>query len=116
MDTKKETELLSLPHIGDLLTAHIREHRYHASAIARKLGKSDATVLKLRKTADPRVATLWALSQVLEHNFFADVAGMLPPHFTSNVPVDDSKDKRIAALERELEIVKAEREVLLRRG
>ena len=61
-----------------------------------------------------QTSILWELSQVLKHNFFADIAAMLRETFTTDVPANTSKDELIASLQQQLNTVIAERDVLMK--
>ena len=57
---------------------------------------------------------LWEISQVLKHNFFADIAALLPETFTTDVPDNTSKDELIASLQQQLITAIAEWDVLMK--
>ena len=48
-----------------------------------------------------------------ECNFFMDIAQMLPDTFSTETNIFEAKDKRIAELEEENKILRAEKAVLL---
>lgn len=60
-----------------------------------------------------QTSILFELCHTLNHNFFAEFAAAIPKEYTTNIAVDNSSDELIKVLKREIEILKAEKAVLL---
>lgn len=56
---------------------------------------------------------LESISHILQHNFFADIAAQFPATYSTSVVPNTEKDERIAQLEQEVIVLKAEKAVLL---
>ncbi|TRX42161.1 hypothetical protein [Flavobacterium restrictum] len=102
-------------HVGTMLKTYIDHHRISKASLARYLGIQDSVVLRYQKSATLQAALLLRLSHALKHNFFQDIASTLPSTYTTTAPLDTTKDVKIAALEQEIIILKAEKAVLLLR-
>lgn len=100
--------------IGQLLTSHFEKYRTRRAALARHMGVHTATILSFQKKESIQTKTLLTLCIHLKHNFFMDIAQMLPPEYTTTQNPFEAKDLRIAQLEEELKLVKTERDVLLK--
>jgi hypothetical protein len=99
-------------HIGTLLKDYFKENNVSKAALSRALGVSPANFEVRLKQSWFRTDILLKISNLLEHNFFADIAASLPKEFPTNGAVDKTKDELIAALELEIKMLKREREVL----
>ena len=102
-----------MPHIGELLKAHLDARRARKSVLARRMGVKDPMIAKYQKRESLQTSILWRLSVELKHNFFADLAAKLPSDFTTTAPNDHIKDDEIAQLKREKEILETEKNMLL---
>jgi hypothetical protein len=118
MNTKEKKYNINLLsnaiHTGNLLTAFFTLRRIRKSALARHLNRNKNSVLNFQKNSTIQTAILWEISMVLKHNFFMDIASMLPPEFTTDAPINAEKDERILTLEKQVELLTAERDVLLK--
>jgi plasmid maintenance system antidote protein VapI len=101
-------------HTGQMLKDFFAKKRIHKNALARHLGRGRTTLVNYQKNASMQTAILWEISTVLQHNFFADIACQLPPTFTTNAPQETASADRIAELQKKLEMVEAERNILLK--
>lgn len=101
------------PNTGEMLKAVYKKRRISEAALGRKLNRRASTLASYEKNATIQTAVLWELCHALKHNFFLEISAQLPADYATNAPIDHSKDERIAELERELEILKAEKAVLL---
>ena len=102
-------------HLGSLIKSYIDRNRISKAALARKIGRTDSTILKLQKRPSIQVGIVIELSHALKHNFFADIAAQLPAAYTTEAPEDTANKETIARLEQEIIILKAEKAVLLLR-
>ena len=102
------------PSVGNLLANYIEKNRIYKSSLARKMNRSDSTILQFTKQQSVQSSILWEISHALKHNFFADLAAQLPADYTTDAPQDTIKDETIAQLKRRIEILEAQVEVLRR--
>jgi hypothetical protein len=102
-------------HIGGIIKSYIDRNKISKAALARKVNRTDNSILQLQKRASLQLGIVLELSHALKHNFFADIAAHLPATYTSDAPVDSSDKEKIAQLEQEIMILKAEKAVLLLR-
>ncbi len=100
-------------HIGAILKQYIDGGKIYKAALAKTLGVNDSVVLAYQKRANLNTMTLMGLCDALKHNFFADIAAQLPQSFTTTVAQDLSHSIKIAQLEQEITILKAEKAILL---
>ena len=100
-------------HIGELVKGYLKSKRIFKSALARKMNKRATDILRYQKSESLKTEVLLQLSDALEHNFFADIAALLPAHYTIEAPTDTTKELLINNLNKQIEILKAREEVLL---
>ena len=112
MKTKFQANLGDF-HMGKIIKEYIDRRKVSKAALARKIKRSDSTILEYQKSATLQVGIVLELSHALKHNFFADVAALLPATYGTSVPTDTTKDERIAQLELEVTVLKAEKAILL---
>lgn len=55
---------------------------------------------------------LLALCHAMKHNFFADIAALLPADYSTDVPKDTSDKEQIAQLKVQLKTLESERNIL----
>ena len=102
------------PHAGALLTNYIKTHRIYQSALGRVLGLRPASIQSYKRRAALQSDTLWSLSHALKHNFFADIAALLPAVFTTDALPDSAPAARIAELEEQVKLLTVERDVWMK--
>ena len=100
-------------HVGATIRKYFVDFKIYKSALARTLGVNDSVILAYEKRVSITTATLVNLSHALKHNFFADIAAQLPKTYSNSVLIDNSTIEKIAQLEQEIIILKAEKEILL---
>jgi hypothetical protein len=98
---------------GELLSAYCTRNRIYKSALARKTGIDYQSLLKYLKSATLRLDVLLKFSEGLEHNFLMDIAVQLPKSYTTDAPIDRTTADKIEALERKIELLEAEKQVLI---
>lgn len=98
---------------GALLSEYYDSKRIYKSVLARKTGISYQTILQQRKEKTLQVDALVKISEVLEHNFFMDIAVQFPKSFTTNAPADTTMTIEIEALKEKIKLLEAEKQVLL---
>lgn len=108
METKN-TEI----HIGILIKNYLNSKRIPKAAVGRKINKDGNTILRYQKKPTLKTDVILELSHAIKHNFFADIAALLPPDYSKdNVSEIDVLKAQIALQQHEIEILKAEKAVL----
>jgi len=114
MATNKYISQSNSPHIGEMLQARIKKRRISKAAVSRALQRAPETFYSFTKKHSLQTEILWQICTVMKHNFFADLAIQLPSEFTSNAPIDTSKDEIITKLSEENRVLKGKLELLER--
>lgn len=109
----EEKENQIIVDIGLMLKTFIKKRKIHKSALARKLNKSYTTLVFYLKKPSIHIEVLLEISLALKHNFFADIAALLPKDFTTEAIISTEKEEQMALLEKEILMLKAERDVLM---
>ena len=99
-------------HTGELITTFFKEKRVRISPLARIMNRKFDAIKQYQKNASIQSAILWEISVALKHNFFQDIANMLPPEFGTNEPKNETELNRIADLERQIFLLENERDTL----
>lgn len=97
----KDQDTTALPHIGKFVATYIKRNNIFKSALARYLQKSSSGLEYYMKRPTLQIKLLWDISHALQHNFFTDLAAQLPAHFSSDSPIDSTKDELINSLQEE---------------
>ncbi|MDP2685914.1 MAG: hypothetical protein Q8O62_01750 [Aequorivita sp.] len=102
------------PHIGEMLSAHIKARRISKAAVSRAMHRAPETILRFTQRPSLQTEILWQLCTVMKHNFFRDLAAQLPPTFTTTA-LDPTLllQERIAALEEENKVLRIKVETLM---
>lgn len=98
---------------GKMLKQYIDRKRIAKSELARVIDVNDSQIIAYQKRPSLQLGLVLRLSNAMKHNFFLDIAAMLPATYSTDAPIDDTKDKLIADLKQEILILKAKVEVLL---
>jgi hypothetical protein len=101
-------------HVGNMLHDLYKKRRIFQSALARKMNRRYETVFKYQKKSTIQVAILWELSHALKHNFFYDIANMLPAEYDSTVIKDTTLDNEIVMLKEQIKILTIERDFAIK--
>jgi hypothetical protein len=88
------------PHVGQMMDKHMRQHRYHKAALARKIAVNYTTVVNFMRSPDNRVSYIWNICHALRYNFLSDLAAQLPPDMPCAPTL---KDQRITELEQQVQ-------------
>lgn len=89
------------PHIGTLLKTFFRARRTRKSVLARLMQRKASAISNYQHRDSLQTKILWELCIHLQHNFFTDLAAQLPAHFSTDSPIDTSKDELINTLQEE---------------
>lgn len=115
---KKRIDLLGqeMPHVGSMVKAQLKLKHLTKADVARKMEIARNGVLEYIRNPSLQVGILWHLSKIIGHNFFEDLAALLPPnnidengHQPKQSEADvqlAEKDQRILELEMELKVYK----------
>lgn len=105
-----------MPHIGAMVKAQLKLKHLTMADVARKMEVARNGVLEYTRNPSLQVGILWHLSKIICHNFFEDLAALLPSNNTdaNGKPLAESealaqlaeKEKRIKELEMELKVYK----------
>ena len=96
-----------LPDTGKMLREHISDKRIFKSALARSASIKYATLIGYTKQKNLSTHNLYAMSMVLKHNFFADIASILSATF----PPINQENKAAEALALQSRVTELEIEV-----
>jgi hypothetical protein len=114
-DQKYHIQEHPAPHSGLLLTTYFKEKRIRKSALAREMNRRPDTIYGFEKNSSIQTAILWEICHALKHNFFADIALLLPTTYSQTISAETlAKDQRIAQLEQENLLITNERDLLLK--
>jgi DNA-binding Xre family transcriptional regulator len=101
-------------HFGEMLHSYFEDKRIRRAVLARLLNLGLKALMQHEKNESIQTKRLLEICTHLKHNFFMDIAIMLPPEYSTTQNPYEEKDKQIAQLEEELKLIKAERDVLLK--
>ncbi len=107
----KNAELLNT---GLMLKTFIKKNRIYRSSLSRKLGRRYTTVIRYQKRTTMQCNVLMEISAALNHNFFTDIAALLPADMPPATALETNQATRIAELEKEIEKLKLEMAVMER--
>jgi hypothetical protein len=88
------------PHTGDMLRDYVQRHRIFQSGWARQQGVDPTTIARFLKQPSLQVDTLFAICQVLKHNFLREIADLLPPDMPPVAPLSQAAE--VAALQAQI--------------
>jgi hypothetical protein len=98
---------------GELIKAYFDQKRIRKAALSRLMGKKLKAILQYEKNTTIQTRILWDLSVALQHNFFMDIAMVLPKEYSTNDDLFKEKNDRIKELERDVELLTKEKELLM---
>jgi DNA-binding Xre family transcriptional regulator len=99
-------------HTGKFISNYIENKSISKAGLARALNISPQTVEYRVKTATIPTDFLLKMCHALNHNFFADIAQMLPETYSTSTEVIDVKAIEIANLKQEINMLNREKELL----
>jgi hypothetical protein len=99
---------------GQLLSFYMESRFVRGEQLALLLGKTGQTISKYRTTAVMRSDTIAQISNVLKHNFFQDMANLLPSDYTINTALNSNNQRYVNQLEEENKVLKIQNELLIR--
>jgi DNA-binding Xre family transcriptional regulator len=99
--------------IGHIVSTYLEQKRIRRAALSRKMSIQISSLLRLQKRDSIQTKTLLEITNHLKHNFFMDIALMLPPDYTTTTDPFAQKNQRIAELEAENLALKTKNELLI---
>ena len=112
-EQKYTSQAIAAPNTGALLKDFFKKRRIRKAALARLINRSPKTLATYGRNSTMQTAVLWEICHALKHNFLLDIAAQLPSTYSTNAPIDNSKEERIAQLEKEIDLLKAKNEALM---
>jgi hypothetical protein len=105
-----------IPHsdTGAMLKQYFDHKRIRKAALARKLNVASNKLDYALKQKTIQTQFLWDLSIALEHNFFQDIAAMLPTSYSVSQPQNIDLKNKILQLEQQVSVLEVEKELLLK--
>ena len=101
-------------HFGEMLHTYFEDKRIRRAVLARLLNLGLKALMQHEKNESIQTKRLLEICTHLKHNFFMDIALMLPKEYSTTQNPFEAKNQKIAQLEEELKLIKAERDVLLK--
>jgi hypothetical protein len=103
-----------LPNVGAIIKDHVNKRKTYKAALARSLNRNLGTVMDYFKRKSLQSTIIWEMSMVFKHNFFAEIAILLPDTFSGPISTTiAARDEEIAQLKRDVEKLQSEKELLL---
>ena len=99
---------------GAFLDVFLKKNRITRAVLGRGIGRNGLSVLNYITSSSMQTSILLDICYALKHNFFQDMAHLLPADFTVSEDLKSGKDLRIAELEEENKVLKIQNEILLR--
>lgn len=110
---ENNTPNASTIHVGKVLKSYIDRKRISKAALARRLKCGDSAIIYYQKSESLKTSVLLEISHALKHNFFSDIAAMLPASYSTDATIDNTNAERIAQLELENKILQAKYDALM---
>jgi hypothetical protein len=101
-------------HIGNLLHAYLEKNRIRRAALARKMEINLINLMKMEKKEHLNTSRLLEISTILQHNFFMDIAQLLPVNYKTSHDIFEEKNLEIEKLKKEIEKLTIEKDILLK--
>lgn len=99
--------------MGELLSFHMESRFIRNEKLANLIGKTGQTITKYRTTEIMRSDMIAEISYALQHNFFQDMANLLPAEFTVNAELNSNNQRYVNQLEEENKVLKIQNELLI---
>jgi hypothetical protein len=106
--------MITNPSFSTIIKTYFDQKRIRKSALARKMNINVKTLNFVSEHKTIKAQLLWDLSVALEHNFFHDIASMLPTEYLASQPHNGNLNTKILQLEQKILILEAEKELLLK--
>ena len=114
MDTGKKNKSVSTnayPHNGEVFKKYFTENNVNRAKLARQLGVTPTTVMRYFDSQSLQLGILWKTSQVLKHNFVAELGEQLMVDYTTAHEIELENQltelkKQVEKMEIELSVYK----------
>ncbi len=108
--TKTKTAIIN---VGEIVKNYIDTNRIFKSSLARKIDKADSTIIRYQNSETLQTSIILELSHALKHNFFAEIAMLLPPEYSAPKTEQASANlQTILELQKEIEKLNIENNLL----
>lgn len=91
----KQAQNVDAPHMGSFIKNYLRTHNISGASLARKMQRSPVTISNYYKNRSLQMHIIWEISHALQHNFFEDMAAMVPAEFSHKPSVVDPELERL---------------------
>ncbi len=99
-----QTNGMTMPHIGKLVEEVMDKNHMTKAELARKLDIHPIGINRYFKQNTLHAALLWKIGQILNHNFFADLAEQFP--LVIEPSAEEALKKQVEELQKENELYK----------
>ena len=99
---KMQVSATPMPHAGNLLARVMKQRILTKTALAQKMGVVSGGINQYCKQSTLHAALLWKLGEVLEYNFFAELARAFPVNNVSEQEL--ALQQQISDLKKENEL------------
>jgi DNA-binding Xre family transcriptional regulator len=103
---------------GKMILDYIVKHRLSKTEFGAKFNRNALSVLNYTRSSSIKTQILVSICHATKHNFFRDIADLLPADYTKTKPDDtsvlDEKDALIAQLKEENKVLKVQNELLMK--
>ncbi|WP_432671656.1 hypothetical protein [Flavobacterium sp. SM2513] len=99
--------------MGELLSFYMESRFVRGEQLANLLGRTGQTISKYRTTSVMRSDMIAEISYALKHNFFQDMANLLPAEFTVNTELNSNNQRYMDQLQEENKVLKIQNELLI---
>lgn len=104
-----ENEIPKEPHFGQIIQKALTARGMNRSDLARATGQTPQAAAATVYQAGIRATRLWEISVAMKHNFFADVADLLPKDYPASATTH--QEQRITDLEKQVEKLEMQVEI-----
>lgn len=101
-------------HVGLLLTNYLKKNKIRSTALARRMNLGISSFVQYKKNQSIQTNRLLEICLELNHNFFLDIAKMLPSESSSESNLLVEKDEQITQLRAEVNFLKNENDNLIK--
>ena len=103
---------------GKMLNEYMEKNFITRANLGRKIGRLAISISQYTQRDSIQTNTLLMISHALKHNFFRDIADLLPQTYSRTKPEDltllNEKDQQIAQLQEENKVLKIQNDLLMK--
>lgn len=97
-------------HTGEMIKKIIAQKNLSPTKMALGIGIPNTAIYAYEKRGSVQTSILFNLCHAAQHNFFKDIANMLPHHYTQDAT--SSSEQEIVALKKEIERLQYENNLM----